>query len=343
MSTRDIVVIGGSSGATAPLKAILGGLPEGFPAAVFVVLHIPARSIGILTTVASAASRLPVHAAADGMRIEPGHIYLGVPDHHLMVSNGVIRLGRGPRENMARPAIDPLFRSAAVAYGSRVIGVLLSGLLNDGASGLEAIKRCGGVVVVQDPTDAIADEMPRAGINAVTVDLTVASAKIGDVLSDLVRESPGPGIPVPPDIRLEVDIAAGERINSHLLEKIADPVAVTCPQCGGVLSMVRNTKPLRFRCQVGHALTAEIVAKQQENAVDEALRVALRVIEERAELVARMAEDGRNAGRRAVSELYEERAVEYRKYAETIRRAVLRSLDPLSEPSADEGGQGDES
>src|SRR3712207_2605354 len=131
MSNRDIIVIGGSSGATAPLKTILHALPEDLPAAVFIVLHIPARSLGILTLVASAASRLPVLPASDGLAITPGHIYLAVPDHHLIVTDRHMKLGRGPRENMARPAIDPLFRSAAVAYGPRVIGVLLSGLLND--------------------------------------------------------------------------------------------------------------------------------------------------------------------------------------------------------------------
>jgi two-component system chemotaxis response regulator CheB len=338
MNNRDIIVIGGSSGATAPLKTILARLPENLPAAVFVVLHIPARSLGILATVAGAASALPVHAAIDGMKIEPGNIYLGVPDHHLIIVDGHIRLSRGPRENMSRPAIDALFRSAAAAYGSRVIGVILSGLLNDGAAGLEAVKRCGGLALVQDPAEAIADEMPRSAMAAVTADLAIPSTRIGDVLSDLVQETAGPRVPVPPDIRLEVDIAAGERIDSPILRKIADPAPVTCPNCSGVLSTVRGAKPLRFRCQVGHAVTADILAKEQEAAVDEALRVALRVIEERAELVTRMAEDGRNSGRRAVAEMYDERAVEYRQYAETIRRAVLLSMAEL-EPPEDEGGQ----
>jgi len=342
MSNRSIVVIGGSSGATAPLKTILRDLPEDLPAAVFIVLHIPARSLGILATVVSSATRLPVHQAADGMPIEPGNIYLAVPDHHLLLADGHIKLGRGPRENMARPAIDPLFRSAAAAYGPCVVGVLLSGLLNDGASGLEAVKRCGGIVVVQDPADAIADEMPRAGMNAVTVDLAIPSARIGDVLSDLVREEAGPGVPIPPEIRLEVDIAAGERVDTSIISRIADPSAITCPTCNGVLSTVRHAKPLRFRCQVGHALTADVVAKQQESAVDEALRVALRVIEERAELVTRMAEEGRTSGRRAVAEMYEERAAEYRQYAETLRRAVLLSMGYPPQPSEDEGGQGTE-
>ena len=340
MGHRDIIVIGGSSGATAPLRTILAALPQDFPAAVFIVLHIPARSLGLLATVTSAAARLPVHPATDGMAISPGNIYLCVPDYHLILAEGLIRLGRGPRENMARPSIDPLFRSAAMSYGPRVIGVILSGFLNDGASGLEAIKRCGGITLVQDPADAIADEMPRSALQALEVDLTLPAARIGDILSDLVRDPVGPALPVPPEIRLEVDIAAGARIDSDVLRRIADPSPVTCPQCGGVLSMMRNAKPLRFRCQVGHAYTADVVAKEQENAVDEALRVALRIIEERAELVRRMADDGRNAGRRALAEMYEERAAEYRDYAETIRKAVLLSLSP-PEPSGNEGAQDD--
>ncbi|MBE7248013.1 MAG: chemotaxis protein CheB [Actinomycetospora chiangmaiensis] len=338
MTNRDIIVIGGSSGATVPLKTILGALPKDLPAAVFIVLHIPARSLGLLATVTSAAANLPVHAAADGMSISHGNIYLGVPDHHLILADGRIRLGRGPRENLARPSIDPLFRSAAVSYGPRVIGVLLSGLLNDGASGLEAIKRCGGFALVQDPMDAIADEMPRSALEALEVDLTLPAMRIGDVLSDLVRDTPGPVQPVPPEIRLEVDIAAGARVDSDVIGRIGDPAALSCPQCGGVLSAMRGAKPLRFRCQVGHAYSADAVANQQENAVDEALRVALRIIEERAELVRRMASDGRKAGRRALAEMYEARAAEYSEYAETIRKAVLLSL-PSPMASGDEGAQ----
>jgi two-component system chemotaxis response regulator CheB len=338
MSNHDIIVIGGSSGATNPLKTIVGALPADLPAAVFIVLHIPARSIGILAGVVGAVSRLPVHAAAEGMPIRSGNVYLAPPDHHLILSKGSMRLGRGPRENMARPAIDPLFRSAAIAYGPRVIGVVLSGLLNDGASGLEAVKRCGGIAIVQDPLDAIADEMPRSALAAVEADLSVPSARIGDLLSDLAREPAGPGIPVPPELRIEVDIASGERVDSEVISGIADPSPLSCPQCGGVLSVIRDSKPLRFRCQVGHGLSADALAKEQESAVDEALRVALRIVEERAELVHRLAEDGRSSGRRAVAELYDERAAEYRRYADIIRKAVLLSL-PSTGPSVDEGGQ----
>ena len=160
MQNRDIIVIGGSAGATAPLKEILGRLDVGLPASIFLVLHIPSQGLGILSTVASASGKLPVRPAENGLKIENGHVYLAVPDHHLLLADGHMMLGRGPRENMARPAIDPLFRSAALHYGPRVIGVVLSGLLSDGTAGLNAVKRCGGVALVQEPSDAIADEMP---------------------------------------------------------------------------------------------------------------------------------------------------------------------------------------
>lgn len=326
MANRDLIAIGGSSGSTAPLKALLGALDPNIQAAVLIVIHIPTRSAGLLATVAAASTRLPVFAAEDGMKVVPGNVYLGVPDHHLLVVDGHIRLGRGPRENMSRPSIDPLFRSVAVAYGPRVIGVVLSGLLNDGASGLEAIKRCGGVALVQDPDEAIANEMPLAALRATGTDLLVPSIRLGDVLSELAREPAGPGLPVPSDLRLEVDIAAGERVDSEILRNIADPAPLTCPHCSGVLSSVRTGKTLRYRCQVGHTMTAEVLAKEQENAIDEAMRVALRIIEERAELVQQMADDAARAGRRSVAEMYRERASEYRQYSDTLRRAVLLSF-----------------
>src|SRR5215470_11953884 len=196
MRNRDIVVIGGSAGATAPLKQLLSRLPRDLPAAVLIVLHIPARGIGILSTVTAAATPLPVKQAEDGAKIEPGCVYLAAPDHHLLVSDGHILLGHGPRENMVRPAIDPLFRSAALHYGPRAIGVVLSGLLSDGTAGLNAIKRCGGMTVVQDPSDAIADEMPRRALEATTIDLCVPGNRLGDLLFELVRDKPGHIMPI---------------------------------------------------------------------------------------------------------------------------------------------------
>lgn len=330
-TNRDIVVIGGSSGATTPLKILLSHLPAGFPAAVFIAMHVPARGTGILSMVVSAVSHLHVQQAEDGMLIEAGHVYLAVPDRHLILQEGRIRLGNGPRENLARPAIDALFRSAAVSYGPRVIGVILSGMLSDGAAGVEAIKRCGGVAVVQDPAEALADEMPSNALRAANVDVIAAAAKLGDVLSELTREPAGWPRRAPADIRLEVAIAAGERADSQVMRSIADPVPLSCPSCGGVMSAVRDSHPLRFRCQVGHAMNADVLAQQQEGAVDEAMRVAFRLMGERAELVSRLAHENRDAGRGAIADAYDIRASEYRRYTDILRVAVIASMVHLPE------------
>jgi two-component system chemotaxis response regulator CheB len=332
---HDVVVIGGSAGAIAPLRTLLSQLPAELSASVFVALHVPPRGYGVLRSITATISHLPVRQAEDGMTIQPGHIYLAVPGCHLLLAEtGVIRLGRGPRENMARPAIDALFRSAAVAYGPRVVGVLLSGMLNDGVAGLEAIKRCGGYTVVQDPQDAVAAEMPRNALRKVSIDVTASTARLAEVVMELVTEPASSAMDVPNDLRMEVEIAAGHHIDSDLVRDFADPVPLTCPSCGGVMSKLRNGKLLRFRCQVGHAMSAEVMAKEQENAVDEALRVALRVIEERAELVARLADDNRRSERMAAAHMYDQRVAEYRNYADVLRHALILSMESTSTASA---------
>ncbi|MDP4026760.1 chemotaxis protein CheB [Methylobacterium sp. NEAU 140] len=335
MHNRDLIVIGGSAGAIAPLRAILADLPADLPAVVLVVLHIPARGPALVRSLANAGP-LAVHQAEDGLRLERGHVYVAVPDHHLIVFDGHITLGRGPRENMTRPAIDPLFRSAALHHGPRVVGVVLSGLLSDGAAGLDAIERCGGVALVQDPAEAEFPEMPTRARQATTAGLSLPAAAIAGTLSDLVRQPAGPRLTVPEELAFEVEVAAGGQAGTALLTRFADPVALSCPDCGGVLSKVRGGRPLRFRCQVGHAYGADALAHEQEDRVDEAMRVALRIIEERAELVSRMATDERRCGRAALAELHEARAREYRERANTIREAVLGALEGIksTEPAA---------
>jgi two-component system, chemotaxis family, protein-glutamate methylesterase/glutaminase len=321
LANRDIIVIGGSSGATTPLKEILSRLPADVPAAVFVVVHIPPGSVNILSTTIG-ASRLPVQEAQNGLEIQHGHVYLAAPDRHLLLADGHMILGHGPHENMVRPAIDPLFRSAALHYGPRVIGVILSGLLTDGAAGLEAIKLCGGLALVQDPSDALADAMPRSALETTTVDLCLASARIGDVLCNLAREQPGRALPIPPEIGVDVELAAGERRHSESLWAAADPAPLTCPSCGGVLSS------RKLRDQAGHPDDTDASAMETEDRVDEALRIALRIIEERADLVRRMARDSRRSRRPAVAQAYEVRAAEYTKYAHTIREVMIECFGP---------------
>jgi two-component system chemotaxis response regulator CheB len=226
---------------------------------------------------------------------------------------------------MARPAIDPLFRSAALSYGSRAVGVVLTGMLNDGASGLHAIKAVGGTAIVQHPLDAEADQMPLAALETADVDHVATAADLAAVIAEVAGERAGPPVAPQEALSLEVEIATGARLGSVNLRRFADPSPLSCPECHGVLSEIRQGQPLRYRCQIGDAYTAEVIAAHIDE-VDEAMRIAMRVMEERVTLVERMAADARNTGRIAVAELYDARAEEYRRYAATLRDAAVLSL-----------------
>lgn len=323
--TKDVVVIGGSTGSGRVLRQLTADLPADLPASVFVTTHVPANAPGFLAEILSRRSAIRVMRATDAQPIERGCVYFAAPDRHLLLSDGAIRLGDGPRENMARPAIDPMFRSAALAFGPRVIGVVLTGMLDDGASGLSAIKQWGGTAVVQNPLDAEADQMPLAALEATDVDHVVPAAQLGSLLVDLVASPAGPWREPSDELRLDVQIAAGDRLGSANLHQIATPSPLSCPDCHGVLSEVRGSRPLRYRCQIGHAYIVESLAAHSQH-VDEAIRVAMRVLEERVTLVERMAQDARDTGRSAVADLYAARASEYREYAQTLRDAAVTSL-----------------
>lgn len=275
----------------------------------------------------SGSIALPLQNAVEGAELRTGHIYLAPPNRHLLIVDGRLKLGIGPRENLARPAIDPLFRSAAISHGPRAIGVILSGLLNDGASGLAAIKRRGGIALVQAPSDSEAPDMPIAALEATPVDLSAPRHDLPAAVLRFVSEAAGLAREVPRDILLDVEIAAGGPIDHDRLRAIADPTTITCPDCGGVLSEIREDRPLRFRCQVGHAFTGKMLLEHQEGLVDEAMRVALRIVEERAALVAKMGREAREAGRRSTAEMHESRAVEYKEQAEILRKAILSSMN----------------
>ncbi|MCQ8239565.1 chemotaxis protein CheB [Rhizosaccharibacter radicis] len=332
---RNIIAIGGSAGSSTPLRQLLSDLPADLPASIFVSTHIPAHGPSFLVDVLSGSATMPVTCAVDDQPIEPNRVYVAAPDRHLLLIDNTIRLGTGPQENMVRPAIDPLFRSAACSFGPRVIGVVLSGMLNDGAAGLHAIKACGGTAVVQHPIDADADQMPLAALEATEVDHVAPASGLGALLATLAQtEVADATFSPPPDLWLEVEIAAGARLGSDRLRRIAEPSVLTCPDCHGVLSEVKNSRPLRFRCQIGHGYTAASLAAEI-GAIDEAVRVAMRMMEERVSLVDHMAADARATGRSAVAELYEARAEEYRRYAKTLRDAAVTSLRLSQAPGSE--------
>lgn len=301
------------------MREIVSGLPADLPAFVVVVVHIGAAK-SQLPTILNNDSRLPVAFADQGTSPRPGHIYVAPPDRHLLVHESRLVLARGPFENGTRPAIDPLFRSVAVAYGPRSIGVVLSGALGDGSSGLKAIKRCGGCAVVQDPREAPFPEMPQAAIDGTKVDHVVSIAAMPALIARLVDEPSGRAPAVPRELRKEVEIEQRLGNGPELNAQKALTGLFTCPDCGGRLAHV--DEPLHFFCEVGHSYSADALLKMQSNEIERALWLALRSNHERAALLQRLAANAGKRGQRAIAKLWKERAAEYDRYADTIRKAL---------------------
>lgn len=317
---HDIIVIGASAGGLQALQRLLSDLPADFPAAVFIVLHMGASSH--LAEVLGRTGMLPVLQAESGQPIERGRVYVAVPSVHLLIHDDHILLRRGPRENLARPAIDPLFRSAACAFGARVIGVVLSGALSDGTAGLGAIKQCGGVAVVQDPTDAAVPDMPRSAQRHVDVDYAVPISALGDLLVRLAHEPAGETPEIPDRIRLETAIAAQELAGMAANDQLGSPSRFTCPECHGTLWEINDGSLLRYRCHVGHALTGEAMLAAQAKETEDMLWSLMRAHQERAELARKMADQERSLNRGKLAEQMAQRAREYDEDAEVVRRLL---------------------
>ena len=324
MPGHDIIVMGASSGGIESLMAVAAGLPRDLPAAVFVVLHIPATSHSWLPQILSSAGALPAHHVADEEPIEPGHIYVAPPDHHLLLDRGYVHVLRGPKENNHRPAIDPLFRSAARAYGPRVVGVVLSGALDDGSAGLLAVKRQGGVAIVQDPKDALFPSMPENAMQIVDADFCLKKSDIAAVLARLAVEEVKVKMdrPVSEEIKKETEIEAMDMSTIENDNKPGTPSVFGCPDCGGVLWELQDGDLLRFRCRVGHAYGAEGLLSAQSEHLDAALWSAFRALQEKAALSRRLAARARDSRRQNLVEVFEKRA----RSAENQSRAIRKLL-----------------
>jgi two-component system chemotaxis response regulator CheB len=352
MAGHDIIVIGGSAGSIEALTALLAGLPPDLPAAVCVALHQSAYSPNRRREIFARTSPLPVILAEQGMRLRPGTVYLAVPDMHLLVERtataelGTLRLVRGPKENRSRPAIDPLFRTAALAFGRRVIGVVLSGALDDGVSGLWVIKDRGGIAIVQDPADALVASMPAHAIDEVGADHVAPAAEIGPLLGRLAREAIGSVVgriagvggaaherpqprasddtPAQRDLEREVAIGAIDDDAHAGSARYGVPSRFACPDCGGVLWAASPPgAPLHFRCETGHAYAAATLAEAQAESVEAALWASLRALEDKAELARLRAGVARERGLEAHAGQLEAQVQAAQEHAGAIR-ALLR-------------------
>lgn len=338
MPGHDIIVIGASAGGVEAIVQLVKHLPPDLPAAIFVTLHVPAHGTSVLPNILNRCRTLEAVHPKDTETIQHGRIYVAPPDYHLLVKRGYVKLTRGPRENSFRPAIDPMFRTAARAYGARVVGVVLSGTLDDGTAGLEAVKLQGGVAVVQDPDEAMFVGMPRSAIENVDVDHIMSLADIASLLIRLAHEPVAEEIvaPVSREMEMETDVAEINSLAMQNDEHPGKPSGFACPDCGGVLWKInREGEILRFRCRTGHALSAESLLARQSEALEEALWTALRALEERAALARRMVQGARDRNRNQLAKRFDLQQKDAQERAAIIRQVILKGeAFPSAEPGA---------
>jgi two-component system, chemotaxis family, protein-glutamate methylesterase/glutaminase len=291
-----VVVIGASAGGVTALRTMVAALPHDFAAPILVVQHIGNRA-SILPELLSRSGPLPAAHAEDNEPLRAGRIYVAPPDVHLTVLEDRVRLQAGPKENHTRPAIDPLFRSAALSFGPRAIGVVLTGGLDDGTSGLQAIKMCDGVAVVQDPATAEDPSMPRSALAYVKVDHCLPVHEMAPLLVSLSRRAArAPEATPPPELVFEHHFPDLKGDPMDNLKAIAAPSGFVCPDCRGSLWKVHDAQPPRYRCYTGHVYTLKSLRQAQEEGVDSALWNALRALEEKHNLLKEMAAEEPRGG-----------------------------------------------
>jgi len=323
---HDIVVIGASAGGVEALNEIVGHISPDVNAAIFVVIHVSPDSTGLLPNILNRRSHLPAIQARDGLSIRRGTIYVAPPDRHLIFEDGEMRVVLGPKHNRHRPAIDLLFRTAARNFGERVVGVILTGFLADGSSGLLAIKNAGGITVVQDPDDAQVASMPRSALLQVQPDYCVPAREIGDLISRLVEMEGGP-------------MVAAHKGNGGLskAEKKNTQTSFTCPDCHGTIWEVNENGEVRFECRVGHAYSPEAMREAADDDVERSLWIALRALEETAALDQRLADLSAHRKRESAHSFYREKAHERKRHAIVLRDFLMGSKVRQTEVEGDEG------
>ncbi|HEX8176171.1 MAG TPA: chemotaxis protein CheB [Pyrinomonadaceae bacterium] len=342
MQGKDIIVIGTSSGGIEALKELVGQLPPDLKAAVFIVLHVAPYSLGILPEILGRAGRLPVTNALDWEKFEQGHIYVAPPDHHLLLeSSGYLRITRGPRENRFRPAIDPLFRTAAHEFGPRVIGVILTGWLDDGTAGMGAVKQRGGTCIVQNPEEAFAPAIPLSVVKEVEVDHIVSLKEIAPLLARLTSETTDEkGVyPVSEEMKTEVKIAREDNALESGIMKWGEPSPYACPECHGVLLQLKEGNGMRYRCHTGHAYSVDALLSEFSDKTEDSLWSAIRALEENVILMRHLASHFEGSERNGYAAELLKKAQDAQRRADLVRQAVM-SHEKLSKEKIEQT-QGD--
>lgn len=333
--SRDLVVIGASAGGLQALFTILGALPPTLPAAVVVVVHTRSNG-GVLPQVLGRRSALPVEGAVDDIVLEAGRVYVAPPDRHVLVNRKGLRVVRGPRENGFRPAVDPLFRTAARSRGPGVVGVILSGALDDGAYGLSTIVRRGGIAIVQDPDDAEVPGMPLAALRLTRVHDVVPSSRIADAIVQFCHQPAGQEVrPMPRGDEPEPQSPADDSQVADMMALNGPPSPITCPACGGALWETEEDGVVRYACHVGHQYAPDSLVAEHGEAVEQALWSAVRVLEQHADLRLRMSTRAKDGGMATLAEGFAEDSRNYHLQAQHIRELLFGQRDRVApDPTA---------
>jgi two-component system chemotaxis response regulator CheB len=325
MANHDVLAIGTSAGGVEALLSLAKRLPPDFPAAVLVTLHLSSNFDSSLDGILTRAGPLPASFARQGDSMTKGRIFIAPPGRHLLIDGDTLSLGVGPRENNVRPAIDPMLRSAAVCCAHRAIGVVLTGTLGDGASGLWAMNQCGGVTVIQDPKDAAFPEMPLNALNRAKPQHIARLAEMPMLLERLVRQPAGQPVPVPKSLRYEVEVARSGHSTMNDMDRIGRRSVLACPDCHGTMWEIDEDDLVRYRCHVGHTYADETMSLALEDNLRRALASALRALEERVALADKLREQASQRGHHQVAEHWTNRRQEFEAEADVIRQAIRRA------------------
>jgi two-component system chemotaxis response regulator CheB len=323
MEIKNIVAIGASAGGFKAINQLLSNMPGNLPVAFLIVIHMSKNSqAGVIVKQLQKLTGYTCKVAEDGEEIKAGYIYLAPTNLHMLVKNGNIHLVNGPHENRWRPSIDVLFRSVAASYDSHTTGVILSGLLDDGTAGMSAIKRSGGVCIVQDPYEAEYEDMPKNVLNTIQVDHRVLVQDIGYIIADNLSK-PSQDLPIPEDVKIEARI--NERMVSNIdeLRLLGEHSDFTCPDCGGNLWEMKKDTVTRYRCHTGHAYTSLTLLERQGEELEESVWISVRMLEERRNLLLTMLQRSKNIPGEAIQSDYQRRANELKLHIERLKSFLV--------------------
>ena len=340
MPGHDIIVVGTSSGGVEALQRLVAPLPPDLPAALFIVLHRSADSPNLLVEILQSVCALPVDHAVDGEVIRSGRVYVAPPDQHLLIEHEHIRLTRGPKENRFRPAIDPLFRSAAYTYGSRVIGVVLTGNLDDGTAGLWALKDRGGIAIVQDPEEALFPSMPRSALANVAVDYRLRLDEIAPILVMLSAQPATGGAAMSDHLKIETRIALEDNALEAGVLTLGKLSPFTCPECHGMLLQIQDGQVIRFRCHTGHAYSVNSLLEDVTESVEKSLWSTVRAMDEHLLLLRQIEEHVRKHDDMVTVARIEQHMQDIRQRTQLVRQALLQPETSSDEQSSSQPAGG---